>query len=109
MSNVTDSVDECALELEVVGTRWDKKTNWRCFGEVILYVMTSPEKLKESFIAKLDSYFDTASPPPAPLGNHYPAGETKTVFPDMSHRLRRATLIGRLNRRAEDCGSQSPQ
>lgn len=62
MSNVTDNVEECALELEVVGTRWDEKRNWRCFGEVILYVMTSPEKLKQSFIAELDSYFDTASP-----------------------------------------------
>ena len=55
--------------------------NLRCLGEVILYVMTSPEKLKESFIGKLDSYFDTASPHRLLWGTIIPQEKPKLFSP----------------------------
>lgn len=41
--------------------RWEKsELLWS--GEVILCVLMSPDKLQESFVANVDSYFDAASP-----------------------------------------------
>lgn len=69
------------------GNKMGRKMNWRCFGEVILYVMTSHEKLKQSFIAELDSYFDTASPRRLLWGTIILQEKPKLFSPDMSHRL----------------------
>lgn len=57
MSNVTENVDKCVTELEVMGKIVEKLLS----GEEIFYIMTNPDKLQTSCIENDESYFDAVS------------------------------------------------
>lgn len=57
MSNVTENVDKCVTELEVMGKIVEKLLS----EEEILYIMTNPEKLQKSCIENVKSYFAAES------------------------------------------------
>lgn len=55
-----ENVDKYVFLSRRLWERWEK-SELVLFGEVILYIMTSPDKLQEICIANIDSYFDAAS------------------------------------------------
>lgn len=52
MSSVTENVDKCVTELEVMGKIVEKLLS----EEEILYIMTNPEKLQKSCTENIESY-----------------------------------------------------